>query len=44
MSTPNDGSFGWSIPANIPAGNYRVRVKTTDNLVYDDGNIFTISN
>jgi len=43
-STPNDGSFSWTIPSNIPpASNYVIRVKTIDNLVYDDSDEFSIT-
>ncbi len=43
-STPNDGSYSWTIPASItPASNYVVRVKTIDNLVTDDSDLMTIS-
>lgn len=40
--TANDGSYDWTIPSSIPAGQYIVRVKTMDNAVYDDGDVFTI--
>ncbi len=41
--TANDGSFSWTIPNTIPNGSYVVRVKTVDNAVYDNGDVFTIS-
>ncbi len=40
--TPNNGSFLWTIPNSIPSGKYLVRVKTMDNSVYDDGEVFKI--
>jgi hypothetical protein len=42
MSTPNDGSFDWTIPGTIPDGNYTVRVKTTDDAYSDDSEVFRI--
>ncbi len=41
-STPNNGSYSWTIPANIPDGTYQIRVKTIDNAVSDDSDSFTI--
>jgi len=41
-NTENDGSFSWTIPANLNDGTYYIRVKTIDNLVYDDSEKFTI--
>lgn len=36
-STPNDGSFGWSIPAGQTVGaDYKIRVTSTSNSVYKD--------
>ncbi|MCK4889556.1 MAG: hypothetical protein KAS97_06450 [Candidatus Aminicenantes bacterium] len=43
-STPNDGSYNWIIPTNIPPGQYVIRVRTLDNQETDDSGIFTISN
>jgi len=43
MSTPNDGSYSWTIRDTIPTGNYYVRVKTTDNAIYDNGDVFAIT-
>ncbi len=43
-STENDGSYSWTVPASIANGFYYVRVKTIDNTVYDDGEVFTIGN
>jgi len=42
-STDNDGEYEWRIPENLLEGSYYIRVKTIDNQVYDDGEIFTIS-
>ncbi len=41
-STPNDGLYEWRIPVSISKGTYKIRVRTIDNLVYDDGEDFTI--
>lgn len=40
----NSGSFSWTIPAAIPPGRYRVRVRTVadDPYLYDDSELFTI--
>ena len=43
-STVNNGSYNWTIPATIPNGSYKIRVKTIDNAVYDDSDVFTIAN
>ena len=42
--TANNGSYSWTVPDSIPNGQYIVRVKTMDNAVYDDGDVFTITN
>ncbi len=42
-STDNNGSFVWNIPMNLAAGTYYIRVKTVDNQVFDDGQLFTIA-
>ena len=39
----NNGSFSWTIPASVAPGTYQIRVKTVDNLVYDDSEPFVIS-
>ncbi len=41
-STPNNGSYGWTVPATVADGSYYIRVKTTDNAVYDDSDTFQI--
>ncbi len=43
-STLNNGSYQWTVPNSVQSGNYVIRVKTLDNQVYDDSNIFTIAN
>ncbi len=41
--TANNGIFrDWIIPDSVPAGRYVIRVKTVDNLVYDDSEPFHI--
>jgi Leucine-rich repeat (LRR) protein len=43
-TTPNDGSFEWTIPATQAlASNYKVRITTVDNLVQGSSGAFTIS-
>lgn len=42
-STDNDGSYSWSIPASVSPGSYLIRIKTVDNAVYDDGELFTLA-
>ncbi len=43
-STPNDGDFGpWSIPKHISDSKYIIRVKTLDNKVWDDSDVFNIA-
>ncbi len=32
-STPNDGEYHWLFNNNLPAGSYRVKISTIDNLV-----------
>ena len=42
-STPNDGSYDWTVPATLAdGGNYAVRVTTVDGAVTDDSGLFTI--
>ncbi len=46
-STPNDGSYDWTVPANLPVGSdYRVRVSlASDPAVLDSSNAdFTVGN
>jgi hypothetical protein len=42
-STANDGQFSWTVPSTITPGNYYIRVKTIDNIVEGNGEIFNIS-
>ncbi|HEX7501877.1 MAG TPA: Ser-Thr-rich GPI-anchored membrane family protein, partial [Acidobacteriota bacterium] len=43
-TTPNDGSFEWTIPATQAlAANYKVRVTTVDNLVQGNSGVFAIA-
>ena len=41
-STPNSGSYFWTVPESVPAGQYFLRVKTVDNDVYGDSAVFSI--
>ncbi len=41
--TDNDGSFTWKVPDNLPDGNYVIRVRTVDNNVFDDSDMFVIT-
>jgi len=43
-STPNNGSFRWTVPQNLSAGRYRIRVRTVDNLVLGNSGVFTVKN
>jgi len=44
LKTPNDGSSNWTVPTGLtPAANYRIRIRTVDNLVTDYSDYFTIS-
>ena len=40
--TGNDGTYYWTVPGSIAPGSYRVRVKTIDNKLFDDSDIFEI--
>ncbi len=40
---PNTGSYPWTVPADVPAGSYKVRVKVKDAAVSDDSVAFTIA-
>ena len=42
-STANDGSYSWTVPGSLQNGQYRIRVKTIDNQVYDDSDSFEIT-
>ncbi|MCK5344699.1 MAG: hypothetical protein KAR20_14895, partial [Candidatus Heimdallarchaeota archaeon] len=42
-NTPNDGSYNWIIPSNIPPGQYRIRVKSLDDQASGNSAIFSIS-
>lgn len=43
-NVPNNGSFGaWTVPGTVAPGNYRIRVRTMDNAVIGDSNVFTIA-
>jgi hypothetical protein len=38
----NTGSFPWTIPFSVPAGDYFVQVRTDDSAVIGDGTVFKI--
>ncbi len=40
--TQNEGLYAWRVPKSLKSGSYKIRVKTIDNLVYDDSNVFNI--
>ncbi|MCU0235745.1 MAG: GPI anchored serine-threonine rich family protein [Acidobacteria bacterium] len=43
-STANDGSHEWPVPATVAAGaGYFIRVRTVDDAVTDDGDLFSIA-
>ncbi len=41
-STANNGTYKWTIPISLPNGQYRIRVKTIDNAVFAESEVFTI--
>ena len=42
-TTPNDGSYDWLVPTTLAVGStYFIKVKTVDNLIYDDSDKFSI--
>jgi len=44
LKTPNDGSYAWIVPGDLtPAANYRIRIRTADNLLSDYSDYFTIA-
>ena len=43
-STPNNGSYLWTIPASLAVGsNYKIKIKTVDNFVTAWSGLFTIN-
>jgi len=43
-STANDGSYDWPVPATVaPGAGYFIRVRTVDDTVGDDGDLFSIA-
>jgi hypothetical protein len=43
-SAPNSGSFSWTVPTSLAAGiNYKVKIKTVDNLVTAISKLFKIN-
>ena len=43
MSTPNNGSFPWTIPGSLAAGsNYKIKIKTADNAATAQSGLFRI--
>jgi hypothetical protein len=41
-NAPNSGSFTWTIPSDIAANDYRIRVRASGTSVQDNSDIFTI--
>lgn len=41
-STPYDQPFSWTVPSTVVPGFYRMRVRTTDGLVWGDSEVFEI--
>ena len=41
---PNNGNYSWTIPASVPSGKFRIRVRTMDTEVLGDSAIFQIKN
>ncbi len=44
LTGPNNGLYGWTIPAGYEEGNYILRIKTDDNRLSDDSDLFYIEN
>jgi hypothetical protein len=42
-STPNNGSYSWTIPDSVAKGDYRIRVKAIGTETYGDSLVFSIS-
>ncbi len=42
-STPNTGIYSWTIPNSVSQGDYILRIKTIDDEVMDDSEVFNIS-
>ena len=42
-STPNDEPYLWTIPSTVTPGFYRIRVRSIDGAVWQDGEMFEIS-
>jgi subtilisin family serine protease len=44
FKTPNDGSYAWTIPGDLaPAANYRIHIRTVDNLLSDTSDDFAVA-
>ncbi len=43
LTGPNTGSLSWTIPGTYANGSYIMRIKTDDSLVFDDSDLFTIT-
>lgn len=41
-NTENDGNYEWVVPADLATGSYYMRVKTVDNLYFDNSDSFQI--
>lgn len=44
LSTENDGSYDWPIPAALAKGTYTIRITTLDNKVKGKSGAFTLAN
>jgi hypothetical protein len=42
-TTPNSGSYSWTVPDSQPPGRYSIRVRTVDNAVTGDSGAFSIA-
>ena len=43
LTSSDTGSKSWTIPANYVSGNYKIRIKTSDDLCIGDSGVFKIS-
>ena len=43
LTGPNTGSIDWTIPGAYVNGNYILRIKTVDNAVIGDSDVFVVT-
>ncbi len=42
-SGPDNGTYNWKVPSDIPNGKYFIRISTSDNKISGDSKVFNIS-